>query len=64
MFLDSSKIRALLYKKRKTQTDLAKEIPVSRSVISHICNEKSCARKTAEKVAVSLGENLENLIKE
>lgn len=61
MRLNSEKLRVLMFRQGRTQTDLAGKTSVSRNTISSICNGKSCRKGTAEAIAAALGVTLEEI---
>ncbi len=61
MRLDMVKLRAEMFRKEITQTDLAEKVGISRPTINGICNGRACSDETAEKIASALGVDMEVL---
>lgn len=61
MVVNEIKIRELLFRQRKTQTQLSRDIHASRNTISAICNGKSCSEKTARRIADALGVTMQEI---
>lgn len=61
MRIDAEKLRAELYRRCMTQIALADMAGISHTTIAGVANGKSCSKKTAERIAATLGIKLEEL---